>query len=454
MSLLARSWADLPLRRKGLLMVAIPLLALLMSTLALYASSRRSASVQDAAERESRKGRLARGLLITVLDAETSVRGHLLTGEEAFLRRYDLGRTAAGSQLAQLSLEFRDSRYREEVATIEMLVNKRLRILTRLGTGLPPEPRHRVLLQGQTVGEVLRRELDDLIALSNLEAAAVRRDAARSERFTMTIAAISVPIGLLGGFLAMSLFASGVVRRVQRLERNAGQLASGESLDALPPGDDEVGRVGEAMVEASKLLSARERERDRFFTMSSDLLGIADFQGRMVRLNPAWGDVLGWDADVLISKPLLDFVHPDDRERTGVLVERLREGGTAVGFENRFRHRDGSYRWLLWAARADEETRLLYAAARDITLRKQQEHELEVQALVDQLTGLKNRRGLLLLAEQQLRVAARTRQPTAVLFVDLDGMKGINDTHGHAEGDRALCDTSEILRSTLRGADV
>jgi diguanylate cyclase (GGDEF)-like protein len=79
---------------------------------------------------------------------------------------------------------------------------------------------------------------------------------------------------------------------------------------------------------------------------------------------------------------------------------------------------------------------------------------LENLSMNDELTGLRNRRGLMLLAEQQMRVSERTRQPFDVLFIDLDGMKKINDTFGHQEGDNALKDTASLLRSTFRDSDI
>jgi diguanylate cyclase (GGDEF)-like protein len=79
---------------------------------------------------------------------------------------------------------------------------------------------------------------------------------------------------------------------------------------------------------------------------------------------------------------------------------------------------------------------------------------LENLSMNDELTGLRNRRGLMLLAEQQVRVSERTRQPFDLIFIDLDGMKKINDEYGHHEGDNALRDTAALLRSTFRDSDI
>jgi diguanylate cyclase (GGDEF)-like protein len=91
---------------------------------------------------------------------------------------------------------------------------------------------------------------------------------------------------------------------------------------------------------------------------------------------------------------------------------------------------------------------------RDRALLARQTEELRAQSLVDELTGLYNRRGFLLLAEQHARAAVRAKRPFTVLFADLNGLKAINDTYGHDEGDRALRRTAAVFKTTLRESDI
>lgn len=118
-------------------------------------------------------------------------------------------------------------------------------------------------------------------------------------------------------------------------------------------------------------------ERDRFFDVSVDLLATADVNGFFIRLNPAWTATLGYSLDELQARPFLDFVHPDDRAATlAEYSQQVAEGKNVLNFQNRYRHRDGSYRWLEWASAPSADATRLYAAARDITGRKTEEEGL------------------------------------------------------------------------------
>lgn len=112
-----------------------------------------------------------------------------------------------------------------------------------------------------------------------------------------------------------------------------------------------------------------------FFSESRDLLCIADFQGMFKRLNPAW-HALGWTLEELQSRPFLDFVHPDDHQATLDEMRNLEHGVTTVSFENRYRSKNGDYRWLQWTSTPRPELQEIYAIARDVDRQKQLEQEI------------------------------------------------------------------------------
>jgi PAS domain S-box-containing protein len=141
-------------------------------------------------------------------------------------------------------------------------------------------------------------------------------------------------------------------------------------------------------------MSAEDLE-NRFFVLSIDMLCIAGFDGYFKKLNPAWEKTLGFSREELQSQPMFEFVHPEDLERTREQNRIVRSGGKALSFENRYRCKDGSYKWLHWNAIADLDREVIYALARDITQLKQAAEEREqlvreLQAAVAEVTELQD----------------------------------------------------------------
>lgn len=113
-------------------------------------------------------------------------------------------------------------------------------------------------------------------------------------------------------------------------------------------------------------------QTDRFFDLALDLFCVANLQGFFIRTNASWTRVLGWSEAELCGRPYLDFVHPDDRDSTRHTAAALGHGGEVYTFENRYRHKDGSYRWLAWNSVNVQSDGLVYCAARDVTESRRQ----------------------------------------------------------------------------------
>jgi PAS domain S-box-containing protein len=119
---------------------------------------------------------------------------------------------------------------------------------------------------------------------------------------------------------------------------------------------------------------------DRFFTLSLDLFCVARFDGYFERVNPAWERVLGYTEEELRAAPFMDFIHPDDRPASAQALSALFTGALLIDFENRYRARDGSYKWLQWAAAPFPKQGIVFAAGRDVTDRKAAEESLRTYA--------------------------------------------------------------------------
>lgn len=123
-------------------------------------------------------------------------------------------------------------------------------------------------------------------------------------------------------------------------------------------------------------------ELREFFELSLNLWCIAGTDGYFKHLNPAWETTLGYLREELLARPYLDFVHPEDREATMAAAANIGTGRNVLSFENRYRSKDGSYKWLLWSAIGRIEDKRIYAIAADITDRKCQEARLAAQYAV------------------------------------------------------------------------
>jgi PAS domain S-box-containing protein len=201
------------------------------------------------------------------------------------------------------------------------------------------------------------------------------------------------------GALAVAAVSARITKPLEDVANAADAIAGGDYLRQVAVRrTDEIGRLGAAfnvmaaqVAKSREALEARVQERtqqleharqelDQFFSMSIDLLCIAGTDGRFRRVNPAWEEVLGWTPEDLTSAPYVNLVHPDDVEATAAETTKLAQGCGTVNFENRYRCKDGSYRWLHWKSAALPDLGLIYACARDVTDQRQKARELQEHA--------------------------------------------------------------------------
>lgn len=189
------------------------------------------------------------------------------------------------------------------------------------------------------------------------------------------------------------------------------------------------------------------------------LVGVYVIQDeRMVYVNPKLAQLFGYTREEMLRfASILDLIEESDRERVReALRQRLAGEVDAVEYTVRGIRKNRSPIIMdIRSVRGSHNGQpAVFGSVLDITKRTQMEDALKSLALMDELTGVYNRRGFMALAERQMKAARRRGQSLILLAADVDNLKQINDTHGHAAGDQALVAAAGVLRQTYREADV
>lgn len=185
-----------------------------------------------------------------------------------------------------------------------------------------------------------------------------------------------------------------------------------------------------------------------------DAVCVVDADGVLRFANAAFDRLLGLRPGEMIGRALFELVHPDDRAASERQAQSLMQGAGERHFRNRYLHRDGRVVELLWAAHWLPEYGVRIGVGREIGELRQMERELEHRAHHDPLTGLANRRRLEQALHAALQQAAERDGPVALLYIDLDGFKQINDRGGHEAGDQVLRALAQRLQEGVRQSDV
>ncbi|MEG1341178.1 MAG: diguanylate cyclase [Pseudomonas sp.] len=184
-----------------------------------------------------------------------------------------------------------------------------------------------------------------------------------------------------------------------------------------------------------------------------DTVFVVDRDNQIVFVSDACEALLGYRAAELTGTPITDYIHPEDLAITRTSIVRVMNGHSHVDFRNRYIRKDGGVVHILWAAFWSEEVGARIGVARDVTALRQAEDELRFLAHHDPLTKLTNRSIFNDRLDSALHAAHRHQNTVALLFLDINDFKGINDVHGHAVGDRVLCMIARRLEACVRETD-
>jgi diguanylate cyclase (GGDEF)-like protein/PAS domain S-box-containing protein len=222
------------------------------------------------------------------------------------------------------------------------------------------------------------------------------------------------------------------------------------------------GTVGIAIdvTDRKHLYEALQTQKVYFATLfenAPEAIAILDERDGIIRINGQFTTMFGYTENEAIGANINDLIVPREMVEDGIKLTARVAAGEKLRTEALRRHKDGHTLWVAIAATPfgvlDQPGRV-YAMYHDISARKHAEDELKALLLVDQLTSLPNRRAFITLSEQALKQATRQERDVLMIFIDVDHLKHINDTHGHLVGDRALIDTARVLRESCREADL
>jgi len=205
--------------------------------------------------------------------------------------------------------------------------------------------------------------------------------------------------------------------------------------------------------------TAADREFRTAFDDAAIGMALVAPDGAWLRANEALCEIVGYRPEALAALTFQDITHPDDRDTDVALAAEVLSGARRTyQLEKRYIRSDGSLVWVLLSVSlvrdADGEPLHFISQIQDISERKRLEAELHRLATEDELTGLCNRRSFEAALQQQVARCARYGEPAAILLLDLDGFKAVNDTHGHFAGDALLQHVAGVLRGRLRAADI
>lgn len=488
--MLARWWARRSLYAKGSVVVAIPLVAIL-PMVPFFLSALGTARLAGEHERRlTATIQAASAVLGDIVQAEAGVRGFLLTGDAEYLEPYRAALARLPAERAALE-EAAGPGAAPVMTSLDLVVEPRIRLLTSMVED-PRAATDRALETGRGLTERIRWLIGSIQRTVDSERALAEADRVAAEARAATAVRVAIPAATVGGAMGLLLFARGIAVRVRRNTANAERLVVGDGLLPAPEGHDDIGRSGAALVEAGRLLREREHalrasERELRTILENLREGVAltDADGRVIRINHAAAEIAGFDVRMRDEAAWRNRYEVLTEEHEPVDVDNLPSRRATRGLSTepivlRIRDREtGIVRWVMsYGAPAIAEDGSVVGGVigiSDVTARFEAQaslarahaelersnaelrdaHErLEALAVTDRLTGLLNRHGFEPLAQQQLELAKRAGDEVALLFLDVDGLKRVNDELGHAVGSQLLVAAAAAIRSSVRAADL
>jgi len=205
------------------------------------------------------------------------------------------------------------------------------------------------------------------------------------------------------------------------------------------------------------VINSRDFYRSLIYELPNPIR-ITDTDAKCDYVNRAWLEFTNRRMEQEVGEGWTVGIHPEDRARVMEIATVSFRNRSPYATEYRLAHRGGEFRWVVEFGRPFSDIKGTFAgyisSCYDVHERKAFEDRLHTISFTDELTGLLNRRGFFFFGQQQLKQANRSRKGFLFLYADLDGLKSINDTYGHQEGDMALVETARLFQEVFRESDI
>jgi PAS domain S-box-containing protein len=384
-------WRDLPLHSKTLVVIGVPILALLLSVLAAYLLERQQHESERAVQEMLQDRAHVLSMYVALLDAETGVRGYLLTHDDAFLAPYRQAERTVPPAVHLLDYAGAPAQH-ERAQRLQALVDTRFQTWQQLLAAAAADPRadlSPLIERGKAIMDAVRADLAEILNEEGRTIAdqMARRDQVRVRTHGIVIA--SVVAGTGGGVFAAWLFVSSVVRRTRQLERNARRLAEGQAIDTTEePAYDEIGRLEGTLRRAGALLLDRERALRRAAEEIRDLYERAPCgyhsigaDGTLLWMNATELEWLGYGPEEVSGRrKFIDMLTPQSQVTFAQHFPIFKAGGELRDVEFDMVRKDGSILPVSISASAVRDGDGALVASRstvfDITRRRQVQEEV------------------------------------------------------------------------------
>jgi len=425
------------LHTKRVFWSAVLVLLTLVSGLSYWSGSRYLDAVR-AVEQTTTLQAAIDGALSLLKDAETGERGFILTGDPQFLDPYEAARRGIPQHLAGLRrIVEHDPVQLTRFRTLERLADQKATFIEstielRRAQDLTGALARVKSGRGKRIMDAIRSTCREMREHEQDALSALQAEAARSK--AVATWGIVAGLGLTLVLVVVSLVTT--ARDERAFRQTAEELAASE--------------------EHFRLLAEN----------SNDLVRLLDLEGRTTYVSPSVERLLGFTVAEFLALPPRSLLHPDELGLALSILQSVKDGQQTDGVSTyRLRNKAGEYRSfeVRWGVHQNEAgvPASLHTAGRDVTQRLEAEALLLRQAerlrdlsLRDELTKLYNRRGFVDVAGKAHAISAGEGRTAAMIFVDLNGMKPINDKLGHDAGDAALRDAASVLTSAFRETDV